>query len=74
MRFGAGRRRCAAGAGRVGGLWRRRVGPGAAWPFDAQQFMILDAATGGDRGGAVDDTILPVAMEVEHVRVYQARR
>ena len=41
------------------------------WPFDAPQFLILNIAVGGDLGGAVDDSVFPVAMEVEHVRVYQ---
>ena len=41
------------------------------WPFDAPQFLILNVAIGGDLGGAVDDSIFPVRMEVEHVRVYQ---
>lgn len=44
------------------------------WPFDAPQFLILNIAVGGDLGGAVDDAVFPVAMEVEHVRVYQPRR
>jgi beta-glucanase (GH16 family) len=43
------------------------------WPFDAPQFLILNVAVGGDLGGPVDDSVFPVAMEVEHVRVYQAR-
>ena len=49
----------------------RRSG-GDAWPFDAPQYLILNIAIGGDLGGAVDDRIFPVTMEVEHVRVYQA--
>ena len=44
-----------------------------AWPFDAPQFMILNVAIGGDLGGAVDDTIFPIQMDVEYVRVYQKR-
>ena len=44
------------------------------WPFDAPQFLILNIAIGGDLGGAVDDTVFPVSMEIEHVRVYQRRR
>lgn len=44
-----------------------------AWPFDAPQFMILNVAIGGDLGGAVDDAIFPVLMEVEHVRIYQKK-
>ena len=44
------------------------------WPFDAPQFLILNIAVGGDLGGKVDDSIFPVRMEVEHVRVYQQAR
>ena len=50
----------------------KNPGTGAdAWPFDAPQFMILNVAIGGDLGGAVDDTIFPVQMDVEYVRIYQ---
>jgi beta-glucanase (GH16 family) len=45
----------------------------ATWPFDAPQYMLLNIAIGGTLGGAVDETIFPVTMEIEHVRVYQAR-
>jgi beta-glucanase (GH16 family) len=44
------------------------------WPFDLPQFLILNLAIGGDLGGAVDDTIFPVRMEVDYVRVYQRGR
>ncbi len=47
-----------------------RTGP-EHWPFDAPQFLILNIAVGGDFGGVVDDSVFPVSMEVEHVRVYQ---
>ncbi len=47
-----------------------RKGP-YQWPFDAPQFLILNLAIGGDLGGDVDDSIFPVQMEVDHVRVYQ---
>jgi beta-glucanase (GH16 family) len=46
----------------------------ATWPFDAPQYLLLNIAIGGTLGGAVDDAIFPVAMEIEHVRVYQAGR
>ena len=46
----------------------------STWPFDAPQFLILNLAIGGDLGGAVDDRIFPVTLEVEHVRVYQQPR
>jgi beta-glucanase (GH16 family) len=43
----------------------------ASWPFDAPQFLIINIAVGGDLGGRVDDSIFPVHMEVDHVRVHQ---
>ncbi len=43
----------------------------AQWPFDTPQFMILNIAVGGDFGGPVDDSIFPLRMEVDFVRVYQ---
>jgi beta-glucanase (GH16 family) len=45
----------------------------AEWPFDNPQFLILNIAVGGDWGGqhGVDDTIFPVTMEIDYVRVYQ---
>lgn len=41
------------------------------WPFASPQYLLLNIAIGGTLGGAVDDSIFPVQMEVEHVRVYQ---
>jgi beta-glucanase (GH16 family) len=50
----------------------KNAGTGKAqWPFDTPQFLILNIAVGGDFGGAVDDSIFPVRMEVDYVRVYQ---
>ncbi len=46
----------------------------ATWPFDAPQYLLLNIAIGGVLGGVVDDSIFPVTMEIEHVRVYQAPR
>jgi beta-glucanase (GH16 family) len=45
---------------------------GTTWPFAAPQYLLLNIAIGGTLGGAVDDTIFPVSMEIEHVRVWQA--
>jgi hypothetical protein len=42
------------------------LGSGGVWPHDGE----IDI--GGVMGGAVDDGISPVTMEVEHVRVWQA--
>ena len=53
---------------------RLDVGPAGAaraWPFDGPQFLLLDLAIGGDLGGPVDDSIFPVTMEVDYVRVWQ---
>lgn len=53
----------------------RYANPGTGrdrWPFNAPQYLLLNIAIGGDLGGAIDDAIFPVTMEVEHVRVWQA--
>ena len=42
-----------------------------AWPFDFAQYLLLNIAIGGDLGGAVNDTIFPVTLEIDHVRVFQ---
>jgi len=42
-----------------------------AWPFDEPHYLLLNIAIGGNLGGAVDDGIFPVTMEIEHVRVWQ---
>jgi len=44
-----------------------------AWPFDHPFNLILNVAVGGmwgRSGGGIDDTIFPVRMEVDYVRVY----
>lgn len=45
------------------------------WPFDKPFHLILNVAVGGTWGGAqgIDDSIWPQRMEVDYVRVYQAR-
>ena len=47
-----------------------------AWPFDAPQFLILNIAVGGNWGGqhGVDDSIFPVRLAIDYVRVYQLAR
>ena len=60
-----------------GVVYHRYRNPGTgrpAWPFDAPQYLLLNIAIGGTLGGAVDDGIFPVTMEVDHVRVWQAAR
>jgi len=42
------------------------------YPFIAPQFLILNLAIGGNfAGNIIDDTIFPVRMEIDYVRVYQ---
>ncbi len=53
----------------------RYANPGTGrdrWPFNAPQYLLLNIAIGGDLGGPIDDTIFPVTMAIEHVRVWQA--
>ncbi len=46
------------------------------WPFDKAFYPILNIAWGGDWGGykGVDETALPVTMEVDYVRVWQKKK
>jgi len=41
------------------------------WPFDANQFIILNVAMGGTFGGAIDTDFEESKMEIDYVRVYQ---
>jgi beta-glucanase (GH16 family) len=43
------------------------------WPFDKKFHLLLNIAVGGDWGGAqgMDDSIYPVTMDVDYVRVYK---
>ncbi|WP_119843738.1 family 16 glycosylhydrolase [Reichenbachiella sp. MSK19-1] len=45
----------------------------ATWPFDQKFHFLLNIAVGGDWGGAegIDETIYPVEMVVDYVRVYE---
>jgi beta-glucanase (GH16 family) len=45
----------------------------AAWPFDKDQYLILNLAIGGAWGGqkGIDDAIFPVQYQIDYVRVYQ---
>ena len=45
-----------------------------AWPFDHPYHVILNLAIGGAwgrAGGPIDDSIFPVAMEVDYVRIFK---
>lgn len=41
------------------------------WPFDKEQFIILNVAMGGNFGGDIDPEFTSGTMEVDYVRVYQ---
>jgi len=45
----------------------------AYWPYDKRFYIILNVAIGGAWGGqkGVDDSIFPVSMDVDYVRVYK---
>ncbi len=45
------------------------------WPFYKEFYVILNLAWGGDWGGAqgVDESALPVTMEVDYVRVFKKK-
>ena len=44
-----------------------------AWPFDKPFHLLLNIAIGGNWGGqkGIDDSIFPVRMEVDYVRIYK---
>lgn len=41
------------------------------WPFNANQFIILNIAMGGGFGGIIDPNFTSSTMEIDYVRVYQ---
>lgn len=43
----------------------------ATWPFDADQFILLNIAMGGTLGGNIDANFAQATMEIDYVRVYQ---
>lgn len=45
------------------------------WPFDHPFYLLLNVAVGGNWGGkeGVDSLVFPQRMEIDYVRVYQAR-
>lgn len=49
-----------------------RGGDGAGInPFNREQFILLNLALGGDNGGPIDDSAMPMRYEIDYVRVYQ---
>ena len=41
------------------------------WPYDKDQFIILNVAMGGSFGGVIDPNFVQSSMEIDYVRVYQ---
>ena len=41
------------------------------WPYDSDQFLILNVAMGGGFGGTIDSNFVSSTMEIDYVRVYQ---
>lgn len=41
------------------------------WPFDANQFLLLNVAMGGSFGGTIDSNFTESSMEIDYIRVYQ---
>ena len=43
----------------------------STWPFDSNQFIILNIAVGGNLGGEIDPNFISGTMEIDYVRVHQ---
>ena len=43
-------------------------------PFTRPQYILLNLAIGGDNGGKIDDSAMPMRYEIDYVRVYQQER
>jgi beta-glucanase (GH16 family) len=42
-------------------------------PFRHPQYILLNLALGGDNGGKIDDSSLPMRYEIDYVRVWQKK-
>jgi len=40
-------------------------------PFTRPQYLLLNLALGGDNGGTIDDSAMPMRYEIDYVRVYR---
>lgn len=43
-------------------------------PFTKPQYILLNLALGGDNGGTIDDSALPMRYEIDYVRCYAKKR
>ena len=70
------------GEPRVANLCEGAIAPGQqggnnnTWPFNKAFYPILNLAWGGDWGGekGVDETALPLTMEIDYVRIWQKKK
>ena len=44
------------------------------WPFDQPFYLLIDMQLGGKWVGAIDESQLPVQMEIDWVKVYEQQR
>ncbi len=53
-----------------------KAGNNDTWPFNKAFYPILNLAWGGDWGGekSVDETALPLTMEIDYVRIWQKKK
>ena len=40
-------------------------------PFNSPQYILLNLALGGQNGGTIDDSALPMRYEIDYVRIYE---
>ena len=58
--------------GVVYNIYAKPAGANAStWPFDVEQFILLNLAMGGDLGGPVPAGFTADSLQVDYVRVYQ---
>lgn len=43
----------------------------STWPYDANQYLILNVAMGGSFGGLIGSNFIESTMEIDYIRVYQ---
>lgn len=43
----------------------------STWPYDANQYLILNVAMGGSFGGTIDSNFIESTMEIDYIRVSQ---
>lgn len=54
--------------------YKPAVKTAANWPYDANQFIIMNIAMGGNFGGpTIDPALTSAKMEIDYVRVYEER-